>query len=625
MAPPSARARYNANKADNQIPTKKPLKRRNGKKETSDVPAPTPAGTRNEKRYLHTNRFIRNSPDPNAPLPTNVPMMPGINTAFKTFVSARLCSAIWAYIADCDETFNYWEPLNYIINGHGLQTWEYSPQFGLRSYTYLLLQGVPGWIYQKIFNPSPLLIFYMVRCMLGFGCAVMERFIYKSICREFGIHVGRLWLIFQLFSVGMFVSSTALLPSSFSMYFGCSALAAWWTKQYSLSIFLTAISALLGWPFAALLSVPMVLDLLLYQRDWRTFLQWTLISLATIALPMIAIDTSYYGKLTFAPLNIVWYNVFTSHGPNIFGTEPLSYYIINGFLNFNIIWAMPIMLILELLILPGRFFSTLNFPRIISVSPFYLWLLVFFAQPHKEERFLFPVYPLISLCGAMTLDIYQRIFFRFKSLMFKLKEPSHYLDHSNVIAILVMVTSALLGLSRVFVLYRNYHAPMDLMLELNKFKVSPQYRAEETYNVCIGKDWHRYPGSFFFPANNFRLRFLKSEFRGMLPAYYTEGENATQVVHPYFNDQNQEHEHMYFDYEQCHFLIDFDEGKYTALEPSYTRRTKDWSIMKSLPFLIQEKSHRVLRAFYVPFLTDNHIKYGDFNLLKRKKPRRNGH
>jgi len=94
-------------------------------------------------------------------------------------VLAPAPSAIWAYIADCDETFNYWEPLHYIINGHGLQTWEYSPQFGLRSYTYLLLQGVPGYFYQKMFNPSPILIFYMVRCMLGFACAVMERYMYK--------------------------------------------------------------------------------------------------------------------------------------------------------------------------------------------------------------------------------------------------------------------------------------------------------------------------------------------------------------------------------------------------------------------------------------------------------------
>ncbi|XP_030374057.1 alpha-1,2-mannosyltransferase ALG9 [Scaptodrosophila lebanonensis] len=612
MSPPAARARYNANKSDNQI-TKKPPKLNGlagtGKKKSKD--------SKKRKQTPILSNAASAGDKANA--------MPSVHTAFKTFVSARLCSAIWAYISDCDETFNYWEPLHYIINGHGLQTWEYSPQFGLRSYTYLLLQGVPGWIYQKLFNPSPILIFYMVRCMLGFGCAVMERFMYKSICQEFGIHIGRLWLIFQLFSVGMFVSSTALLPSSFSMYFGCAALAAWWRQRYSLAIFLTAISALLGWPFAALIGVPLALEMLLRQRDWRTFAQWTLISAVTIALPMIAIDTSYFGKLTFAPLNIVWYNVFTSHGPNIFGTEPVSYYIINGFLNFNIIWLLalqlPLMLIMDSLIVPAKSKSTLNFPHYISLAPLYIWLIVFFVQPHKEERFLFPVYPLISLCGAITVDVYQRIFFRFKSLVFKVKAGAHYLDHSMFIAIVVMVASTLMGLSRVFALYRNYHAPMDLMMELNQFKTTPQYRADEIYNVCIGKDWYRYPGSFFLPAPNFRLRFLKSEFRGMLPAYYSDGPNATQIVHPYFNDMNQEDERMYFNYEQCHFLVDFDDGKYTSLEPNYSKRTKDWTILKSLPFLIQEKSHKFLRSFYIPFLTDHHTKYGNFNLLKRKKIR----
>ncbi|XP_037951911.1 alpha-1,2-mannosyltransferase ALG9 [Teleopsis dalmanni] len=608
MAPPAARLRYNANKSDsNAILTKKPPKKLNGKNE----------GKKSNGGKANTS--------PVSAEKTNA-IMPGVDTAFKTFVSARLCSAIWAYISDCDETFNYWEPLHYIINGRGLQTWEYSPQFALRSYTYLLLQGVPGWIYQKIFNPSPILIFYMVRCMLGFGCAVMERFMYKSICQEFGIHIGRLWLIFQLFSVGMFVSSTALLPSSFSMYFGCAALAAWWQEKYSLAIFLVALSALLGWPFAALIGVPLVLDMLIRKHQWKTFLTWSAISAATIAIPMIVIDSSYFGKITFAPLNIIIYNVFTSHGPNIFGVEPLSYYVFNGFLNFNIIWILalitPLLLIIDYFIVPAKSKSTLNYPHYLSLAPLYLWLLVFFAQPHKEERFMFPIYPMISLCGAVSVDVFQRIFFRIKSLLVKIKpgaNGAHYLDHSMFIAVMIMMVSTLMGLSRVFSLYRNYHAPMDVMMELNEFKVSNEYRANQIYNVCIGKDWYRYPGSFFLPAENFRLRFLKSEFRGQLPAYYVDGENSTQIAHPYFNDMNQEDERMYFDYQRCHFLIDFDKGTYTQLEPNYSKRTKDWIVLKSLPFLIQEKSHKLFRAFYVPFYTDNHTTYGNFNLLKRKK------
>ncbi|XP_011206987.1 alpha-1,2-mannosyltransferase ALG9 isoform X1 [Bactrocera dorsalis] len=609
MAPPAARLRYNANKSDNGVVlTKKPPKKlhNNQRKETKKSANGLKIGT----------PVIADA---------KTSMIPSVETAFKTLISARLCSAIWAYIADCDETFNYWEPLHYIINGHGLQTWEYSPEFALRSYTYLLVQGVPGWIYHKLFNPSPILIFYMIRCMLGFGCAVMERFMYKSICQEFGIHIGRLWLIFQLFSVGMFVSSTALLPSSFSMYFGCAALAAWWQLKYSLAIFFVAISTLLGWPFGGLIGLPIAADILWRKQLWKTFLTWTVISAITIGIPMVIIDSTYYRKLVIAPINLVIYNVFTSHGPNIFGTEPLKYYLINGFLNFNIVWLLclvtPIALLIDHFVVPAKHKSTLNFPRYLSLAPLYLWLLVFFPQPHKEERFLFPIYPMITLCGAITVDVFQRLFYRIKYLILnsKIAVGSHYLDHTMFIAISVMLLSTILGLSRVFSLYRNYHAPMDIFMELNQFATSQEYRSDRIYNVCIGKDWHRYPGSFFLPPNNFRLRFLKSEFRGMLPFYYADGENATHLLHPYFNDKNKEDERSYFNYNNCDFLVYFDEGKYTDLEPNYSKLFKEWTTYKTLPFLIQENSHKLFRAFYIPFLTDSYTTYGDFNLLKRKR------
>ena len=43
-------------------------------------------------------------------------------------------------------------------------------------------------------------------------------------------------------------------------------------------------------------------------------------------------------------------------------------------------------------------------------------------------------------------------------------------------------------------------------------------------NVCVGKEWHRYPSSFFLPDNNWNLRFIKSEFSGLLPAPYPVNE-----------------------------------------------------------------------------------------------------
>ena len=38
-----------------------------------------------------------------------------------------------------------------------------------------------------------------------------------------------------------------------------------------------------------------------------------------LQVPMVMIDTDYFGKLVVAPLNIVVYNVFGEHGPDLYG------------------------------------------------------------------------------------------------------------------------------------------------------------------------------------------------------------------------------------------------------------------------------------------------------------------
>lgn len=59
----------------------------------------------------------------------------------------RLVGAVWSLIADCDETFNYWEALHLVLfagdpkASRALQTWEYSPEFAIRSWAYILLNA----------------------------------------------------------------------------------------------------------------------------------------------------------------------------------------------------------------------------------------------------------------------------------------------------------------------------------------------------------------------------------------------------------------------------------------------------------------------------------------------------
>ncbi|KAF2898396.1 hypothetical protein ILUMI_07779 [Ignelater luminosus] len=555
---------------------------------------------------------------------------PGGDTAFKALLSARFCAAIWSHISDCDETYNYWEPMHYLVFGKGLQTWEYSPEYGLRSYTYLLVHATPAYIYHKLLQPNPLLIFYFTRCLLGLICSFAEVYFYKAVCREFGVHVGRLCLAFQLFSAGMFISSTAFLPSSWAMYAFAAACAAWWKQKYPLAIFMIALGSLLGWPFAALLGVPIAFDMVFLKKLYKDFIQWSAISAVVILGPMIAIDSSYFGNIVIAPWNIIKYNVLGGAGPELYGTEPFSFYIINGFLNFNIIWIFaifcPIALLLSYFLVPAKNKSTLTLPHVLSISPLFLWLAVFLFQPHKEERFLFPIYPMICLCAAITVDILQKLWFRVLCFlktqpvkMLRLSHGPHYLDSTLFIMIGTIVISALLGVSRIFALYRNYHAPLDLMMELNRFPAEGKLNTNNPVNVCFGKDWYRYPSSFFLPSSNWNVRFIQSEFKGILPAPYSEFENGTTIIHKHFNDKNQEEVSLYFDINKCHFLLDLDLNKETELEPIYSKKTDKWTIVKSLPFLNAEKSSTVFRAFYVPFLSDMYVKYGNFSLLQTHK------
>lgn len=96
------------------------------------------------------------------------PWAPAFSVAFRLILLARVASAMWSGIADCDESergwrgadqvssslthcflspaYNYWEPLHLIsyppapmgTSQMPFQTWEYSPEYAIRSWAYIL-------------------------------------------------------------------------------------------------------------------------------------------------------------------------------------------------------------------------------------------------------------------------------------------------------------------------------------------------------------------------------------------------------------------------------------------------------------------------------------------------------
>lgn len=121
--------------------------------------------------------------------------------------------------------------------------------------------------------------------------------------------------------------------------------------------------------------------------------------------------------MTIVPWNIIKYNVFpdASRGPNLYGTEPFTYYIQNLLLNLNVAFPFALFSLPALFITSRidhkRFGERTSGPERSSpftlmamrLLPMYVWFAVFFAQEHKEERFMYPVYPLICFNAAVCL------------------------------------------------------------------------------------------------------------------------------------------------------------------------------------------------------------------------------
>ncbi|XP_046854479.1 alpha-1,2-mannosyltransferase ALG9-like [Xenia sp. Carnegie-2017] len=546
---------------------------------------------------------------------------PKTSTAFLTLLSARYCSALWSNISDCDETYNYWEPTHYLIYGSGFQTWEYSPKYAIRSYTYLLLHTLPG-LWQKRFYGvgDKVIAFYLTRIFLALMCTTAEVCFYRGVMHQFGNHVARILLFCLVFASGMYISAAAFLPSSFSMVTMMIAYGGWYIGDYSIAIFFTAVASLIGWPFSALLGFPIAFDLVFVRKRLVYFIWWSLTSFVALLMPLVYFDSYYYGKTVFTAFNIIYYNVFGEGGPDLYGTEPWIYYFLNAFLNFNIVFvlaliSLPLYMLLELYLSNCKGKKVYMPPRVIlSLVAIYLWILVFFTRPHKEERFLFPIYPLICLAGAVALSSLQAAF---DSLPKLIKLNLAGTDFSVIGTLMVF---ALVSLSRSTALFINYHAPLDVYHQLDRLNENMRNEGLDRkfkVNLCVGKEWYRFPSSFFLPKG-WELKFIRSEFRGQLPKPYSLHANATKIIPTDMNNMNKEEESRYIDVKYCHFLMDLSTSRITLLEPSYSLDRKNWDVVISKPFLDSYRTPHLYRPFYIPFLSQQFNVYTGYSLLKSK-------
>ncbi|KAG5637645.1 hypothetical protein H0H81_003722 [Sphagnurus paluster] len=492
-----------------------------------------------------------------------------------------------------------------------------------------------------------------------------------------------------LASAGMWNASSAFLPSSFAMYMTMFAFSyaldrpSYGNVQRTLFATLAfATGAIIGWPFALALAIPFVFEeLFVYGGDivptevyrswiikrWDRFFGAAAVA-ALLFIPVIAIDTLAYGKLTIVPWNIVRYNIFggAERGPQLYGVSPWYYYVLNLILNFNILLPLSLLGLPALAVTyfidrkrlgflqPSANESSPFVILAIRLLPFYLWLGILTLQPHKEERFMFPAYPLLCFNAAVTLYLMRGwlevIFIKFTNSPYR---ASQSLIFSRFTLSVVAATSVL-SFSRIMALWNYYHAPMTVVWALETYEIPRLLKITghlDTYSnipederpridispiknfdlkLCVAKEWHRFPGSYLVP-DGISLRFVKSEFNGLLPGRFTDvpgqlGSSSwwlrpgTSYVPKDQNDLNQEDASRYVPVETCDYLIDVDFPLHpleSPLEPRYAIDDKTWDRVFCKPFIDARHSRLLTRAFWVPGTTwQGNNEFGDYCLLK---------
>ncbi|KAK6957340.1 hypothetical protein Daesc_000124 [Daldinia eschscholtzii] len=515
--------------------------------------------------------------------------------ALYIFLIVNIISALFAPIQDCDETFNYWEPTHYLSHGYGLQTWEYSPEYAIRSWSYVGLHAIVGNVRRLLPQTTKLSEFFFIPTVM---------------------------------SAGNFHASTAYLPSSFAMYttmLGTTAFMNWrGGLKTSLGIWWFAVGGILGWPFASALCAPFLIEeailaVISYPQGFYEAVRR--VGQGVIAALLLlkqagdtAINAFFYKKTEVVSWNIVRYNIFSSTGgPNLYGTEPWTFYFRNLTINFNIwfilaLMSLPLFLIQKIFSSKQHSFQT-GMRTIVFLSPFYMWLGIFTMQPHKEERFMYPMYPFVALNAALGFHIILSAFGNPDPKTLVGKIPAR-LKLFTVLGVLQL--SLMLGLARIIGIYTAYSAPLKLYEPLGAGVLGQQGLGGDRDYVCYGKEWYRFPSSYFLPRD-MHAKFIRSEFRGLLPGEFSEAQNGfgswsgTWLPPKGMNDRNEEDMGKYVDIKACNFLVDTQyPERHHALppnEPNYIADKENWEIVKCEPFLDAANTHLLARVLWIPDLS----------------------
>ncbi|KAL1162165.1 hypothetical protein V6Z11_A07G183800 [Gossypium hirsutum] len=223
---------------------------------------------------------------------------------------------------------------------------------------------------------------------------------------------------------------TGFLPSSFSIYAMSLSSGLFLLEKPAWAVAVAAVGVILGWPFSILAFLPLTFYSLDKQFK-QAFLSGAVTSIALLALSIL-VDHCYYQRWTSSVFNLLVYNVLGGGESHLYGTEGPLFYIRNG----------------------KKYAPDL----FIVISPLYIWLSFMSLQPHKEERFLYPIYPLVCVAASAVIESFTDLF----------RDKYNPYDNSIKVMMAKFLRPVALSLilcashSRTFSLINGYAAPMEV-------------------------------------------------------------------------------------------------------------------------------------------------------------------
>ncbi|CAL1705145.1 unnamed protein product [Somion occarium] len=306
-----------------------------------------------------------------------------------------------------DEYFQSLEVAHHLVFGYGHLTWEWLTQKPIRSILYPALNVPIYWLLKQTNSDNSILLIYGPRVLHGALAACTDISLYKLTLRVAGPKYATVALFISLtsffhgFALSRSLSNsleTSLTTIALS-YFPWGIPSSSWRNDLRKSLVFAALTCAVR-PTNAVIWVYMMGLLLWRLRFDRKRLASIIMDVLFIGscavFLLFVLDSLYYGKPTFTPLNFLAANL--SSISLFYGSSPWHYYLFQG---------LPIICTFSLpFVLHGAWLARKHLanPELRDMLGLIAWTIgIYSLAGHKEWRFIHPLLPLLHILAATSL------------------------------------------------------------------------------------------------------------------------------------------------------------------------------------------------------------------------------